>query len=108
MEKPEQSAANWDSIQANGAGHCSTRVLTDSETWAGHIHPVEALRAYRKKMGSDAKLVVVGMVSNQFSIVDPHDPGTLDVVGFDAAVPQLFADFINPNTDREGDDEDAE
>ena len=65
-------------------------ILTDNETWAGKMHPVEALRKYRKEMGIPAKLAVVGMVSNGFSIADPHDPGTLDVVGFDAAVPQLI------------------
>ena len=64
-------------------------ILTDNETWAGKMHPVEALRKYRKEMGIPAKLVV-GMVSNGFSIADPHDPGTLDVVAFDAAVPQLI------------------
>ena len=64
-------------------------ILTDNETWAGKMHPVEALRKHRKEMGIPAKLVV-GMVSNGFSIADPHDPGTLDVVGFDAAVPQLI------------------
>ena len=37
------------------------------------IHPVQALRAYRDKMGIGAKLVVVGMVSNGFSIADPDD-----------------------------------
>jgi 60 kDa SS-A/Ro ribonucleoprotein len=33
------------------------------------------------------------MVSNGFSIADPTDGGMLDVVGFDAATPQLIADF---------------
>ncbi len=69
-------------------------VYTDSETWAGNIHPVQALREYRKKTGIAAKLVVVGMVSNGFSIADPNDGGMLDVVGFDAAAPALIADFI--------------
>ena len=68
-------------------------ILTDSETWAGKIHPVQALRRYRDKMGIAAKLIVVGMVSNGFSIADPDDGGMLDVVGFDTAVPQLMADF---------------
>ena len=57
-------------------------VYTDSETWAGDVHPVQALRAYRQKMGIGAKLVVIGMVSNEFSIADPDDAGMLDVVGF--------------------------
>lgn len=33
-------------------------VLTDSETWAGGIHPTEALRQYRDKMGIPARLLV--------------------------------------------------
>ena len=68
-------------------------IYTDSETWAGDIHPVQALRDYRHASGIDARLVVVGMVSNGFSIADPADPGMLDVVGFDTATPQLIADF---------------
>ena len=68
-------------------------IYTDSETWAGDIHPVQALRDYRRASGIDARLVVVGMVSNGFSIVDLADPGMLDVVGFDTATPQLIADF---------------
>ena len=69
-------------------------ILTDNETWAGRMHPVQALQEYRRKMGIPAKLVVVGMVSNGFSIADPNDSGTLDVVGFDASVPQVISDFI--------------
>jgi 60 kDa SS-A/Ro ribonucleoprotein len=68
-------------------------IHTDSETWAGDIHPVQALRDYRQASGIDARLVVVGMVSNGFSIADPADRGMLDVVGFDTATPQLIADF---------------
>jgi 60 kDa SS-A/Ro ribonucleoprotein len=69
-------------------------VYTDSETWAGDIHPVQALRAYRERMGIAAKLVVVAMNSNGFSIADPDDAGMLDVVGFDTATPQVIGDFI--------------
>jgi 60 kDa SS-A/Ro ribonucleoprotein len=68
-------------------------VYTDSETWAGDIHPSQALRAYRQKMGIAAKLVVIGMTSNGFSIADPDDAGMLDVVGFDTATPSIIADF---------------
>jgi 60 kDa SS-A/Ro ribonucleoprotein len=68
-------------------------ILTDSETWAGDIHPSQALRDYRSASGIDARLVVVGMVANRFSIADPGDPGMLDVVGFDTATPQLISDF---------------
>ncbi|MBC8103316.1 MAG: TROVE domain-containing protein [Cytophagales bacterium] len=68
-------------------------VYTDSETWHGSIHPVQALREYRDRMGIPAKLIVVGMLANAFSIADPSDAGMLDVVGFDTASPQLIADF---------------
>jgi len=70
-------------------------VYTDSETWAGAVHPAQALRAYRERMGIAAKLVVVAMASNGFSIADPNDGGMLDVVGFDTATPQVIADFTN-------------
>jgi 60 kDa SS-A/Ro ribonucleoprotein len=69
-------------------------VYTDSETWAGDIHPVQALRQYRARTGIAAKLVVVGMESNGFSIADPDDAGMLDVIGFDTATPAVIADFI--------------
>jgi 60 kDa SS-A/Ro ribonucleoprotein len=68
-------------------------IYTDSETWAGDVHPTRALRDYRTASGIDARLIVVGMVSNGFSIADPSDPGMLDVVGFDTATPQLISDF---------------
>jgi 60 kDa SS-A/Ro ribonucleoprotein len=68
-------------------------VLTDSETWYGDIHPVQALRAYRERTGIAAKLVVQALVANRFSIADPDDGGMLDVVGFDTAVPSLVRDF---------------
>jgi 60 kDa SS-A/Ro ribonucleoprotein len=64
-------------------------IYTDSETWYGNIHPVQALQKYRNKMGINAKLIVVGMLSNGFSIADPEDGGMLDVVGFDTATPAL-------------------
>jgi 60 kDa SS-A/Ro ribonucleoprotein len=69
-------------------------VYTDNETWAGEIHPAQALRRYRDRMGIAAKLIVVAMASNGFSIADPDDAGMLDVVGFDTATPQVISDFI--------------
>lgn len=68
-------------------------MYTDSETWAGNIHPSQALRNYRREMGIPAKLVVVGMVSNEFTVADPGDAGMMDVVGFDTAAPQLISNF---------------
>jgi 60 kDa SS-A/Ro ribonucleoprotein len=69
-------------------------VLTDNETWAGPIHPAEALRQYRQRTGIAAKLVVVAMTANEFTIADPDDAGMLDVAGFDTATPQILSEFI--------------
>ena len=67
---------------------------TDSETWAGNIHPAQALRQYRDAFVGNAKAVVVGMTSNGFTLADPNDRGMLDVVGFDTSVPAVISDFI--------------
>jgi len=67
---------------------------TDSETWAGNIHPAQALRQYRDEFVGDSKAVVVGMTSNGFTLADPNDRGMLDVVGFDTSVPAVIADFV--------------
>jgi 60 kDa SS-A/Ro ribonucleoprotein len=72
-------------------------IYTDSETWAGDVHPAQALREYREQSGIEARLVVVGMVSNGFSIADPEDPGMLDVVGFDTATPAVISGFAAGN-----------
>ena len=68
-------------------------VLTDNETWAGSIHPHQALEQYRQKTGIPARLAVVAMTPTEFTIADPEDPGSLDVSGMDSAVPGLLADF---------------
>lgn len=70
-------------------------VYTDNETWAGNVHPFQALQAYRQVAGKPrAKLAVVGMTATEFTIADPSDAGMMDVVGFDAAAPALMADFF--------------
>lgn len=68
-------------------------VLTDSETWCGDVHPHQALRFYREKMGIASKLIVVGMTSTGFSIANPDDALSLDIAGFDIAVPNLISEF---------------
>jgi hypothetical protein len=69
-------------------------IYTDSETYMGKIHPQAALEQYRKVMGIDAKLIVVGMTSNCLTIADPTDINTLNLAGFDTATPRLINDFI--------------
>jgi len=74
-------------------------VYTDNETGTARcpIHPCQALEKYRQKMGRDAKLIVCGMTSTGFSIADPRDARSLDVVGFGAATPRVMADFVLGN-----------
>jgi 60 kDa SS-A/Ro ribonucleoprotein len=67
-------------------------VYTDNETWAGRVHPIQALKQYRDKYGK-GKLIVCGTSVSNFSIADPNDAGMLDVVGFDSATPQLISQF---------------
>lgn len=66
-------------------------VYTDNETWAGRMHPHQALAEYRAATGIPARLTVVGMTATEFTIADPGDAGMLDVVGFDAAAPGLIS-----------------
>lgn len=68
-------------------------VYTDNETWAGIMHPHQALAEYREKTGIPARMSVIGMTATDFTIADPDDPGSMDVAGFDSAVPALLADF---------------
>lgn len=68
-------------------------VYTDNETWYGHTHPTQALQRYREKFNPNARLVVVGMTATNFTIADPSDTGSLDVVGFDASAPRVIQDF---------------
>jgi len=65
--------------------------ITDNETWAGSIQPVQALKKYRAAFNPAAKSVVVGTMQSEFTISDPKDAGMLDVAGFDSAVPQIIA-----------------
>lgn len=68
-------------------------VMTDGETWAGRIHPFQALEQYRQKSGINARMISVAMTASGTSIRCPDDALTLDVVGFDTVVPQMAADF---------------
>lgn len=69
-------------------------VYTDNETFAGTIHPHKALERYRRERNNpDARLIVVSMTANPFSIANPDDDKMLDVVGFDASLPNVIAQF---------------
>ena len=70
-------------------------VMTDSETYAGTIHPQVALENYRNHANKpNAKLIVVGMTANCLTIADPNDRNTLNLAGFDASMPEIIAMFV--------------
>lgn len=79
--------------QKQGLDFDTVLVITDNETWFGSVHPHQALARYRQHVGHDVKFVVAGMTSTGFSIADPKDASSLDVVGFDTAVPNLISAF---------------
>lgn len=68
-------------------------ILTDNETWAGHIHPHEALRDYRRQSGLPSSLVVCSMTATGATVADPADPRQIDVAGLDANIGRLVAEF---------------
>jgi 60 kDa SS-A/Ro ribonucleoprotein len=70
-------------------------VYTDNETWAGQVQPMDALRTYRAQVNREARLIVVGMTATDFTIADPQDAGSMDVVGFDSSAPSLISNFVS-------------
>jgi 60 kDa SS-A/Ro ribonucleoprotein len=68
-------------------------IYTDNETWAGSVHPTQALQRYRAESGIPARLVCVAMSATDYSVADPNDPLMLDVVGLDPSAPALIAAF---------------
>lgn len=69
-------------------------IYTDYETWAGTIHPCQALQKYRRLTNRPAKLVTVGLTAEPFTIADPNDSGTMDFVGFDTSAPEMMSQFL--------------
>ena len=53
------------------------------------------LKIYREYNGINAKLVVVAMASNKFSIADPNDPNMLDICGFSPETFDAIQEFIS-------------
>lgn len=63
---------------------------TDCESWAGRQHPSQALAEYRRKVNPQAKAVYITLVPHGFSLVDPKDPASWDIAGFDPSTPRLL------------------
>jgi 60 kDa SS-A/Ro ribonucleoprotein len=69
-------------------------ILTDNETYAPNEHPQSALVRYRVLTGIQAKLIVIGMTGNCFTIADPTDKNTLNLAGFDTSTPEIASMFL--------------
>jgi 60 kDa SS-A/Ro ribonucleoprotein len=69
--------------------------LTDSESWAGGVHPAQALTAYRDQVGHEVRNVVAAMTGTRHSMGDPKDPLTLQCVGLDATIPEVIRGFVS-------------
>jgi 60 kDa SS-A/Ro ribonucleoprotein len=69
-------------------------IITDNETNCNEINPCDALKQYREFSDINAKLVVVAMSANKFSIADPNDPYMLDVCGFSPETFDAIQEFI--------------
>ncbi len=63
---------------------------TDSESWAGRKHPSQALAQYRQKVNPKAKAVYITLAPYNITLVDPQDPQSWDLAGFDPGVPRLI------------------
>ena len=63
---------------------------TDSESWAGRRHPSQALQEYRRKLNPNAKAVYCTLAPYRISLVDPQDPFSYDLGGFDPSIPRII------------------
>lgn len=63
---------------------------TDSESWAGRRHPSQALAEYRNKVNRNVKAVYVTLAPYRISLVDPKDPLSWDLAGFDPSTPRVI------------------
>jgi 60 kDa SS-A/Ro ribonucleoprotein len=79
--------------KANGLKVDTFVVYSDMETWAGDQKVFQALEAYRKSSGIDAKLAAVGLASTSTTVADPKDSNSMNFVGFDSSAPKVLADF---------------
>ncbi len=68
-------------------------IITDNDTNSSRRHPAAALQEYRKKVNPEAKIAIMAMAANGFTIADPLDSGMIDMAGLDASVPSLLSTF---------------
>ena len=55
----------------------------------------DALISYRREMGIEAKMVVVGVGAKMFTVAHPDDRLSLDVLGLSAPVVHQIRNFLS-------------
>lgn len=70
-------------------------IITDNETWAGGTHVFQAVESFRQKHNPNLRFVDVAMTATDSQLSKTADPLSLEVVGFDANVPQVVSQFIS-------------
>ncbi len=63
---------------------------TDSESWVGYPHPSQALKKYRDQINRHIKAVYITLAPDRITLVDPSDPLSWDLAGFDPGIPRLI------------------
>lgn len=68
--------------------------ITDNETWSGAGHTHQWLEKYRRETGIPAKMIVLATTATKFTVGDANDAGTLNLAGFDTAMPSIISEFV--------------
>jgi len=63
---------------------------TDNESFAGYQHPSQALDRYRRQINPNAKAVYISLAPYNITQVDPSDPLSYDIAGFDPSAPKVI------------------
>jgi 60 kDa SS-A/Ro ribonucleoprotein len=99
MEQLSRQMGGTDCAQpflwAKGHGITADFVVsyTDSQTWAGRIHPQAAFDDYRRTVNPNCRAAVVAMTATDYTLFHPDDAGAVNVVGFDTATPNILSAF---------------
>jgi 60 kDa SS-A/Ro ribonucleoprotein len=79
----------------------SIMLLTDSESWAGREHSVEALKEYRAKFNKDVKVIEVASTATYHSQFPTDDLNLLRISGFNSGVLKIIGLFLGQQLEDE-------
>lgn len=70
-------------------------VYTDAQDNSGFHHPIQVFDKYKKKINNNAKLIIIPMCANRFSIAEQNREDVREFIGFDTQTPKLIELFTN-------------